>query len=313
MRQQLIKDTGGRLYAEFTGRPSAATVTIKRSNGADVEGSSVVAENATVDPFVATFDEDTSSDIPAEGGKAIPVQFSEGTLPVPGQGVLIRTPFRFDQFNIVSLFYYSNESERRAVLFVRQPFQIRPSEGTTISATRVYFDLSAEQCPRIETDFRAVFTATIDGATVRKEVLFDVGLRSSDNPATVRDILDEWPDLAESESYEWFLEQGFPAIEGGWRDVWLRIEAAEKNPNRIRDVDPLKGLIVNRAVRRLAKYGSVPPVWSDRIPEFIDLLDEDFKAQFDQVFAGLRWYDEEDDGIKSAADELKIVQVKLTR
>jgi hypothetical protein len=301
MRQQLIKGIGGRLFVEFPSRPSAVSVTIKRSNGADLQGGAVDAAAATLDPFYLLQDQDVD-DAGDVNGRSIIGTLQNTTTPDLDCPVEIRRPDDGLQFNTLSIWRWISEDDAQIVASFRQPLRFDPPapQGTSIRSLRAWYTIAAESCALIEENFRAVFTATINGQPVVREVIFDVGLRDNANPALVHDILSEWPDLQYSEAAEWTHEDGFQAVQGGWHDLQIKIRAKRLNPNRIRDVAPLKTLIVNRAMRRLAITGCVPPAWVAAVPEFLQFLDDDFKTKFADVLAGLQWYDNDDFGTSGA-------------
>jgi hypothetical protein len=170
-----------------------------------------------------------------------------------------------------------------------------------------------EQCPSIETDLRAVFTATVRGATEVREVVFDIGLRSSDNPAGVRDLLEAWPDLQYSETREFTALYGLPALDRAWTLVHYRISAMGYNANRVRDTGPLVPLIVNRALRGLALTGSVPPIWSDNVSGYLATLDKEYEEALAVTIPGLSWYDDTDQGTTAVPGPPPTGRVYLSR
>lgn len=305
LRQQLIKGMGGRLFADFAsiGRPESATVTIKSATGADLT-SAVNGAACTVETGLFTSVEG-SADVPAIEGKAIPCEYS-GDRPKRGASVEVLHPSGLREINVIGWFYDLEPppgSDPRVMLVLRNPFRVLPTEGTQVGSTRVFIDLDHLQCDRVASDFRAVFTAEMQGEQFRREVIYDVGLRDTSNPCGNRDPLNAWPDLRDSETYEWQNEFGAQAVDGGWEDVFRRIQATKNNPNRIRDIGPFEPLIVNRAMRRLALVGSVPPAWNGQQQALIDLLDRDFTAGFAEAMQAVSWYDAEDLAIRSEADQ----------
>lgn len=316
MRQQLIKGVGGRLFVEWPSRPSAVVVTIKRASGSDLEGGAVVAAAATADPLHLIQDQDVADAADVEG-RSIVATLQNDTTPEIDCPVEIVKPDGSVQFNSVSAWHWIDEDNLSAVVSFRHAWRFDPPapQGTSVRSLRSWYTIPAESCQIIEENFRAVFTAMIGGQPVVKEVLYDVGLRDSSNPAGVHDILSEWGDLRYSESAEWAAESGWQAIQGGWQDLQVKIRARRLNPHRIRDVEPLKSLIVNRAMRRLAIVGSVPPAWVADVAGFIEFLDESFKTAFADVLAGLQWYDNEDTGQTGIASDTapNFNRIRLTR
>lgn len=315
MRQQLIKGVGGRLFVEWPSRPSAVTVTIKRASGTDLPGGAVVDAAATADPLYLLQDQAVADAADVEGRSLI-ATLQNTTTPEIDCPVEVVKPDGSIQFNTVSAWHWIDENALSAVVSFRHAWRFDPPapEGTTVRSLRSWYTIPAESCPVIEENCRAVFTATINGRSVVKEIIYDVGLRDSSNLAEVHDILTEWGDLRYSESAEWAAESGWQAIQGGWHDLQIKIRARRMNPHRIRDVDPLKTLIVNRAMRRLAIVGSVPPVWVTDVAGFIEFLDESFKAAFTDVLAGLQWYDNEDTATTGTfSDAPNFNRIRLTR
>ena len=311
MRPQLVKGTGGRLSVEFSpGLSALPTVTIKRSGGSDLESAAVVGANLTPSYASATLE---GAALDAEVTE-IPVTFGAGDMLEAGAAVELRNPSYRTEFNIVHSVRIDPSDESAGYVKLRHPTRYPLEAGATVEGLRYYVDLNGAQCPIIATDFRAVFQAPKrNGSTEVKEVIFDVGLRPSDNPASVRDLLEVWPDLRYSETAEWSALHAEPALAKAWDTVFIRIQAAGLNPNRIRDVEPLKPLVVNRAIRALALVGSVPPAWIDALPAFLEVLDKDYVLALDQTLQGLTWYDNEDTGVTSGKDQSVTGRIYLSR
>lgn len=316
MRQQVIKGIGGRVFVEFPSRPTVVKVTIKRSNGGDLAGVAVDDADATIDPFYLLQSADVEDAADVEGTTIVGT-FQNDARPVADCPVEIVRPDAARQFNTLSpIWRWIDEGDLIAVVSFRHRLTFDPPapQGTAVRSLRAWYTLTADQCPLIEENFRAVFTATIDGQPFVREVVYDVGLRDSANPAVVHDLVSEWPDLRYSETSEWRGEAGAQALAGGWDDLQIKIRAKRLNPNRIRDVAPLKPLIVNRAMRRLAITGTVPPAWVAAVPEFLAFLEEEFKAKFADVLAGLQWYDNDDFGISGANEAApNLNRIRLSR
>lgn len=292
MRQQLIKGIGGKLWVEFNSRPTAVYATIKRGSGNNLAVPMVDVE-CGLDATVGTFD---ISATVREEAKAVPVTLAFGSNPKAGVTMEMLTPHGLKQANYLSYWYYISDVAHTAVFVFRNPFQIAPEANTTFSSCRAFVELTGEQCERIEENCRAVFTATIDNESVVKEVIYDVGLRTADNPASPKDLLMKWADYRYSETREWQYEQGAPAVDAAWDDVQLDVRAFGRNPNRIRDTGPLIPLIVNRAAKNLGVYGIVPPLWLNNPLDFIKLVDNDYANLFAKAMASCGWYDNEDFG-----------------
>lgn len=314
MRRQIAQSIGGKVTASFPGLPENPTVTIKTASGADLPGGAVVSAEAETTSLSVTIAEDTvagavdfacaclASNPPKVGAT---VCFVNATTLETATG-LIRAVVKTGEVA------ESDPAEITIVLSLQDPLPIPLTEGDKGTGVEASFTLTAEQCPYIEQNRRAVFTATVQGESIQRETIFDVGLREQYNPATVNDIRAVWPDMWRSECIEWADLRGGPALDNAYNRVELRIATTGKNINRIRDTGPLVPLIVNRALREMAIFGLVPSAWVDNVADYIGQLDKDFAELFEEVMTGLRWYDDSDfgtTGVKVKAFN----QIRLTR
>ena len=310
MRPQIVKARGGTIGTLFPKRPSSATVTIKRYSNGDLDDTAVEDSVATVHALELEVTADAVS--LASGNREIPsveVTLVDDDIPTAGprEGDVIEIASVAGRRSYVTtitevMITDATEVPALATIVVRDPLPFAVVAGDTLKGVRVSYTLTAAQVPRVEQNFRAVFRATVAGAEMEREVIFDVGLRESYNPATVIDVKESWPDLAESEVIEWQNTGAAPALDSSWEDVCRKFFSVGKNPNRIRDVLSLRPLVVNRVFRRLAMFGLVPAVWADKVPEYIALLDSTFATLFGEVIAGVQWYDDEDDGIATSVE-----------
>jgi hypothetical protein len=196
------------------------------------------------------------------------------------------------------------DPDGRAILELglTDPISITLASGDLGQGVEASYTVQAVQCPNVAQNFRATFTATVDGSTVRRETIFDAGLRESFNPATVADVRQAWPDFWRSELEEWAGLRGLPALWAGYDRVETRIFASGRNPNRIRDARPLVPLIVNRAFREMSLNGLVPSAWTDKIGDYIDRLDKDFDVLLIETLSAVQWYDDFDNGTGGLTD-----------
>ena len=302
MRLQLPKRIGGAVRAAFPGAPSAVTVTIKSGGGSDLMVSVVDAE-AEVSALEVEINPEADADLEPQSGDLEITVAQVGTyLPRIGDQIEFTGADSLEtQTNSIRSVRKTGtmpNPDNRAILVLglTDPISVSLTSGDLGKGIEAFYTLTAEQCPNIAQNYRAEFTATVHGFTVRREVIYDVGLRESYNPATVADIRSKWPDYWRSELDEWAGLRGLPALTAAYDRVETRIFAAGRNPNRIRDLGPLVPLIVNRSFREMAGFGLVPSAWTDKIGDYIDRLDRDFDAALVETVAAVQWYDDTDNG-----------------
>lgn len=296
LRQQIEHNVGGKLYANMRTAVSegSVAVTIKRYNGGPVQGAAV-AGVVLADPYKLTLliGTDSGSDY-----ILVPPGAPVTTLPVSGQWL-----------QVVSASGTTQQVQVRRVdalegrIYLRQPTHASLSAGDKIHGLDVFVDISAEQTPKVESNYRAVFSATsLSGDRVSAEVIYDVGLRPNTNPATIADLYSAWPNIHSSVVAEWVGTHGDTAVLEGWRAVSDDIWASQKNPNRIRDLTILVTPVVNRMLRYMARFGQVP-AGVESISEWSDQLDDDYRADLNKAMnGGLLWYDDDDDGVASESE-----------
>lgn len=300
MRQQIPRDIGGTVRAVFPGVPTDVTVTVKNGSGGDLPGTSIVDAVGTPSTLSLTINpSDTAGADPEAGDLEIVASSPAARLPIIGEPIeFVNASTLERQTNAIRSFRKTGTVGLSPLLVVglTDPLSIPLASGDLGQGIEATITLNATQCPTITQNLRAVFTGTVNGFTVRREVIFDVGLRESCNPATVADLREKWPDHWRSEVEEWTGLRGLPALNTGYDRVETRIFATGRNPNRIRDARPLAPLVVNRAFREMAVFGLVPSAWTDKIPEYIALLDKDFDSGLVDVLSGVQWYDDQDQG-----------------
>jgi len=297
MRPQIEIAHGGTLYADLPAVPTSGTlrVTIKRASGCDLDDTAVV-DTVVTDPLHISL---------VAGAGSI------GDLSICTPGLLaVLYPAKGETLRIVSgdtgqtqttqIRDIDAQAER---IYLRKPLTAPVGSGDILLRSRVSITLSAEQCPRIEQNHRAVFSALADGARITSEVIYDVGLRPSRNPASVVDLDSAWPDMHLSVPVEWIATEADTALAEGWRAVCQGLRAARRNPNRVRDDSVLVPLIVARALRHMARFGHVPAIWQDALTDWIKLLDEEYAEDLQQVLSGLLWYDDDDQGTVGGESE----------
>lgn len=308
MRPQLEKDVDGTLYATF---PTAidlgtCTVTIKRSGGADLANTAVEGEDVE-DPLSVALVAGA-----AAGATSVRANIPEADIPLPGTAVtLISATTHRREENVVKDVAYAAGN---TTLYLQRPISFALQIGDTVRARTVSYDLLAAQLPYIEETHRAVFVAEVRGKRQTVEVIFDVGLRATSNPATLDDIAVQWPDYHRALVTDWEESNGKPLVDVGYEVVCRVLWAMGKNPNRLRELEPLRPLIANRALRHAARFGMVPAAWVDDVDGYIELLDGDFDREIKRFDNAILWYDNDDDGREDDA-EVKPVsrQIRLTR
>jgi hypothetical protein len=120
MRLQVVKGIGGRVWAEFSARPSSVTCTVKRSGGSDLSGSAIVDQAATRDPMICTY---TGVAALPEGEQAIPCSMVRGSYPEAGVGVEILGTDRASALSVVAAYRLTAETSNPplGVVTLRNP------------------------------------------------------------------------------------------------------------------------------------------------------------------------------------------------
>ena len=321
MRLQIPKSIGGAVRAVFPGPPSDVSVTIKTGGGGDLLGVSVNDAAAIPSALSVEINPENDPDLePQSGDLAVTVARNGTYLPRVGDALEFANASTLErQVNSIRSVRKTGvvpDPDGRAILELglTDPLAFALASGDLGKGIEASYTVQASQCPNVAQNFRATFTATVDGHTVRREVVYDVGLRESYNPASVSDIRQRWPDFWRSELEEWAGLRGLPALWSAYDRVETRIFATGRNPNRIRDVAPLVPLIVNRAFREMALNGLVPSAWTDKIGEYIAQLDKDFDALLLETMSAVQWYDDFDNGTGGlTAGPRQIGGIRLSR
>lgn len=302
MRAQIPKLIGGTVRAVFPGPPTGVTVTVTGGGGSNLITPVVDAAGTPSDLALTVNPDDTADADPVAGDLSLVVGCLKTRLPRIGEAFELASAATLErQIQTVRAFRKTGESTADSdnwilEIDVTDPLVCGFTTGDTGTGIEASIVISGANCPNIAQNHRAVFTATVNGFEVRRETIFDVGLRESYNPATVADLRQAWPDHWRSELEEWAGLRGLPALVAGYDRLETRIFATGRNPNRIRDTRPLVPLIINRAFREMAVFGLVPSTWTDKIPEYIAFLDRDFDALLIDSLSGVQWYDDFDSG-----------------
>jgi len=314
-RPQLEKDVGGWVTAVFPLAVDALSgaVTIKRNSGGDLEDTAVSAAATAVEPYDFTVGGATTY---AAGSRSISgLTLDANDLPKYGDALtLTATDSKRRQVVLVQESVYNTGDTRDSSLTLQTDLDFLVSPGDTLLANRLRYQLSAAQCPRNESYFRAVFSGTDRGERVVQEVLFDVGLRPSSNPATFRDIEAKWPDIQDAIGTDWPDPELSAQLSDGYRDTFDILEGMGLNANRFRDASHMVPLIVNRALYFSGMHGLVPSAWIADVPGWLSVLRSEWSELLQRVSSspGI-WYDDDDDGTHDDPDVGTIGRSRVTR
>lgn len=302
MRQQLRRDVGGTLVFTLPSVPAPGTaeISITRYSGAALEDAAVT-DAALADPFLyegalSAVEGDAylsyEGDAPPAGETAFSIYDNTGRM----QDVLLRTVSVVD--GVVTL--------------ATQPALEFSAATGSIRGRTVRYEVTADNCPRIESNFRVEIVYTdLDDAQGYFETTYDVGLGAHYNPATMADVQAAWPAVDDETVTQWRNTSLVQALRNGYDMVERHLSASGRNINRIRNREVVVPLIVNKTLRSMAYSGVVPSAWAEDVPEWIGLLDGDYDSLFGSVLAAIAWYDDDDDG--AASDEELAGQVLSVR
>jgi len=298
IRTQLEKDQGGEISAVFDVAPTyaACTVTIKRGNGNDLEDTAIEDEALPTQPVPLIFPFGTNG---AEGERVIYAGIA-AFLPLD-ESIYTLYSYTRQEIQLVEIARAARVAGITTIT-LKQPLRFPVTYGDSMSANAVKCTVTAANCPRVEQNFRAVFAGDVLGVRVVREVIYDVGLRPSYCPATVVALYRKWPDLHQIVPEEWTETDAANALIEGWGLVSDSLWSAQINPNRLRNIDQMEPLVVNRAMWYMAQSGIIPTVWIENLPGFLEHLQSTFDRLFTTILAGVQWYDDDDDAV---ADDLE--------
>ena len=298
MRLQLEIEQGGAVQADMPTPIDTGTgrVTIQRYNGTALEDAAVSAV-VLPDPAFSLL---LAGGAGASAGdrEIVTVGLPVGSFPAKGSTVHLANAA--GQAQAVRIRDVDATTQR---IYTREPLTLSMAAGDSLKSALLTYTVTAANVPRNELNFRAVFSALAGGARITHEVIFDVGLRASHNPANSHDISGAWPDIHRGSVLAWLATGADVALLAGWDAVEASLFASGRNPNRLRDTTPLKVLIVNRALRFMARMGQVPAAWADELLDWLEELDDTYKSDLNTALAGVQWYDDDDDGEVDAGED----------
>lgn len=298
MRLQIELDQGGVLQAVLPDVPDTGTVrlTVKRNTGLDLEDAAVV-DVVLADPWTRTLAAGASGLV---GGREITtVGLALADFPEKGAVLQARSVLggQTQELRVRDV----NATLQR--IYLREPLTLSLTTSDTLHGVQATYTLLAANTPTVEQNFRALFSATRNGVRMVSELIFDVGLRPSGNPCKASDLVAAWPDVARADLLEKVATGADDALASGADAVEASLFAKGRNPNRLRDVTPLKRLVINRAMRHMALYGLVPTIWTEEIVEWLEELDTTYTSELNMSLAGMQWYDDDDDGVVDGEHE----------
>ena len=278
-KQQLLRDRAGTLhYDVLVGRPTAATVTIKRPGGSDLP-TAVDEATATIDTVNTTI---TDSDATADS-----ITVASATGIEVGRTYLIRTAKgETSSPEVVGV-------DGTTVYLDDLPaFDL--TSGDEFLGTRISYPLDATQTVTANLNYRASWIYTVNGSETLEHTAFDIVRSIPRNYATdggfrrhAGALATEF-ELSVGESWGRPIEEGFNHV---IRDVYARDGA----PNAIIDWSQFETVVYDAVLLRLAQQSHVPPARSNDPAAYV----EERAAIYAQALAGammsVSWYDEDQD------------------